>query len=273
MKNFIYLVQGQSGRVKNYLHLAARQQADALFLTYDRPLEGSEALFLPQSSWAEGRNRLLELARQRGAYRYYIFCDDDISFARGGWDEFEAQLLAFKPAIGVPVVPTTVKHTLAWLEHQVFRLNDEQLMAFHHEVVADALVLPYQRCFDAIHWWITCEIQKALIQRFYPRGAVQFNRIEIANDCHARYPMPEGIAPREYACRWLREQLADGWRLRKSSRRSVRTKSLALKEYGRFLYRGGYPAHYGVSEAAIKAGLRKDSPLLAQYLAHRKDSR
>ena len=269
MKDFIYLVQGQSGRVANYRHLAARKQADALFLTYDTPLEGEGALFLPRSSWAEGRNRLLELARQRGAYRYYIFCDDDIAFVRGGWGEFEAQLLAFEPAIGVPVVPKTVKYTLAWLAHQVFRINDEQLMAFHHEVVADALVLPYQRQFDAVHWWIACEIQQALVQRFYPRGAVQFNGIEIANDCRARYATPEGVVPREYAYRWLREQFANGWRLRKNRPRAARVKGVALKEYGRFLCRGGYPARYGLSEAAIKAGLCEDSPLLAQYVAHR----
>ena len=271
MKNFIYLVQGQSGRIKNYLHLAAREQADALFLTYDKPLEGGEALFLPQSSWAEGRNRLLELARQRGAYRYYIFCDDDISFIKGDWDEFEAQLLALKPAIGIPVVPKTANHTVAWLKHQVFLLNDEQLMAFHHEVVADALVLPYQLQFDATHWWITCEIQQALIQYFYPRGAVQFNRVEIANDCHDRYPMDEGIVAIEYACRWLREQfVAETVADVKDLRGSRRAKLLALKEYGRFLYRGGYPAHYSVSEIAIKAELHEDSPLFAQYLAHRK---
>ena len=272
MKDFIYLVQGQSDRVKNYLHLAARKQADALFLTYDRPLEGKKALFLPQSSWAEGRNRLLELARQRGTYSYYIFCDDDISFIRGDWDEFEAHLLALKPAIGVPVVPKTVNRTLDWLEHQVFLLNDEQLMAFHHEVIADALVLPYQLRFDDIHWWITCEIQEALIQRFYPRGAVQFNRIEITNDCQARYPMPEGIMPREYACSWMREQfVAETAADMKDIRGPLRAKLVALKEYGRFLYGRSYPARYSVSEAAIKSDLREDSPLLAQYFAHRKE--
>ena len=269
MKDFIYLGQGQSGRVANYRHLAARKQADALFLTYDTPLEGEGALFLPRSTWAEGRNRLLEVARQRGAYRYYIFCDDDIAFVRGGWDEFEAQLLAFEPAIGVPVVPRTLKYTLAWLEHQAFLINDEQLMAFHHEVVADALVLPYQRQFDAIHWWIACEIQQALVQRFYPRGAVQFNRVEIANECRARYSTPERIAPRAYAYRWLREQFAHGRRLQKNRPGSARVKVAALKEYARFLCRGGYPARYRVSETAVKAGLCADSPLLAQYLARR----
>ena len=39
-KKFIYLVQGEADRVKNYLCLADRKQADALFLTYDKPVGG-----------------------------------------------------------------------------------------------------------------------------------------------------------------------------------------------------------------------------------------
>ena len=98
---------------------------------------------------------------------------------------------------------------------------------------------------------------------------MQFNRVEIANEWRARYAMPERIAPRAYAYRWLREQLAHGRRLRKKRPGSARVKVAALKEYVRFLCRGGYPARYGVSEAAVKAGLCADSPLLAQYLARR----
>ena len=47
-KKFIYLVQGEADRVKNYLRLADRKQADALFLTYDKPVGGgvSAAIFL-----------------------------------------------------------------------------------------------------------------------------------------------------------------------------------------------------------------------------------
>ena len=39
-KKFIYLVQGEADRVKDYLCLAERKQADALFLTYDKPVGG-----------------------------------------------------------------------------------------------------------------------------------------------------------------------------------------------------------------------------------------
>ena len=267
MKKFIYLVQGQADRVRNYLHLAERKQSDALFLTYDRFLEGEGSTFLPHSSWAEGRNRLLNLAQQRGTYLYYIFCDDDISFIRGDWSKFEEQLVALKPAIGVPVVPKTKSYTFRCIDHQIFVINDEQLMAFHHEVIADALVLPYQRQFDDIHWWIACEIQEILIQRFYSSGAVQFNCIEIANDCHGRYPMVESTVCREHSHRWVQEQfITEMAAYAKNISQPMLSKRIALKEYSRFLCRGRYPSHYSVSEAAIKAELREDSSLLAQYI-------
>ena len=44
-KKFIYLVQGEADRVKNYLRLADRKQADALFLTYDKPVGGGGGVF------------------------------------------------------------------------------------------------------------------------------------------------------------------------------------------------------------------------------------
>ncbi len=85
MKNFLYLVQGQSELVKNYLHLADRDSADAVFLTYDKPIE--EALYFPNSTWAQGRNKMLEIALTKEDYLYYIFCDDDITW----WASCEIQ--------------------------------------------------------------------------------------------------------------------------------------------------------------------------------------
>ena len=101
----MYLVQGQSDRVRENQHLAYRASASAIFLTYDEPLEG--AMFFPNSTWSEGRNKTLEHALEKEKYSYYIFCDDDIAFESGGWDVFESQILALRPAIAVPVCPKT----------------------------------------------------------------------------------------------------------------------------------------------------------------------
>ncbi len=107
MKSFIYLVQGESNLISNYLDLKKREDADVIYLTYDKKVEN--AIYFPNSTWSEGRNKLLKAARLKGEYLYYIFCDDDIEFRKGSWDEFERLLILHKPAIGFPVVPVTQK--------------------------------------------------------------------------------------------------------------------------------------------------------------------
>ncbi|GAB5534703.1 MAG: hypothetical protein Rubg2KO_09520 [Rubricoccaceae bacterium] len=210
---FIYLVQGQRELVSTFLHLADRPQADALFLTYDEPLHAEGAIFFPNSTWAEGRNRLLEEARQNGSYRYYIYSDDDVEFERGGWQDLEDGLLAHTPAIGVPVVPKTYDTTVPF-SVQPFRLNDEQVMGLHHDVVEDNLIVPYQTRFDDVHWWASCQIQQILIQSFYHQDALQFNGITVRNECAGRYANPdEGRSTYKTLLRdWLATQFVDSFR-------------------------------------------------------------
>jgi len=69
VKNIVYLVQGESYLVKEYYHLQERDNADAIFLTYDRQIDG--AVYFPNSTWTEGRNKLLAAARKKGEYLYF----------------------------------------------------------------------------------------------------------------------------------------------------------------------------------------------------------
>lgn len=269
MKSFIYLVQGRSDLVINYLHLANRENADAIFLTYDKPIE--EAIFFPDSSWAQGRNKMLESVLSRGDYTYYIFCDDDIAFTKGGWGEFEEHLMALNPSIAVPVFPKTKKTPLKWLKYQSFLVNDEQMMAFHHEVVRDGIVLPYQDQFDDIHWWASCRIQEILIQNFYFTGSIQFNNTQVSNECHLRYPNSESRRNmfRKKIRDWLAKQFIGGYRdiapAVKGSQLLIlwRTFCFAFRRYRPFI-----ASSYSVGEIAIRNVLLNDSEILKQYLQH-----
>ncbi len=191
MKRFIYLVQGEANLVKSFFHLADRADVEAIFMTYDREIEG--AVFFPNSTWSQGRNKLLELALKKSKkYLYYIFCDDDVVFKTGTWDDFESQILTLKPAIAVPINHPKTKNTpIKGLPHQTFLVNDEQLLAVHRDVIDDGILFPYQSQFDKTHWWAACEIQELLIQNFYPTSAIQFNNIHVINDCRLRYNNPE----------------------------------------------------------------------------------
>ncbi len=268
MKNFIYLVQGESRLVQEYLPLANRNNADAIFLTYDEAIK--EAFFFPNSTWAQGRNKLLEMARAKGEYLYYIFCDDDIAFQTGGWDEFENYLLALKPAIAVPVFSSKTKDTpIKWLDFQTFLTNDEQLMAFHYEVVRDSIVLPYQNQFDDIHWWASCDIQEVLIQNFYFSSSIQLNKIEVLNECRLRYN--DSKIKREASI-----ERVNGWLSEQFIKEYKNTSKLVIQQLvlwrtlcfflGRYIFSNS--SSYHVSEYSIKNILMPESEMLEQYLKH-----
>ena len=268
MKNFLYLVQGQSELVKNYLHLADRDNTDAIFLTYEKPIE--EALFFPNSTWAQGRNKMLEIALTKEDYKYYIFCDDDIAFKKGGWAEYEEHLMEYKPAIAIPVFLFKTKRTpLRWLKYHSFLFNDEQMIAFHNEVVRDGIVLPYQNQFDDINWWASCEIQQILIQNFYSSHSIQFNKIHIANVQRKRYHKPhiKRNVFYKHIRDWLAKQFIGSYKdISMSVKRSLliilwRTFNFSIRRYRHFR-----ASSYSVSEQAIKNTLLNNSEILKQYL-------
>ncbi|MEO0559021.1 MAG: hypothetical protein AAF170_12645 [Bacteroidota bacterium] len=264
---FIYLVQGQRELVSTFLHLADRPRADALFLTYDEPLDTDGAIFFPNSTWAEGRNRLLDEARARGLYRYYIYSDDDVEFEQGGWQELEDELLTHSPAVGVPVVPKTTDTALPFAV-QPFRLNDEQVMGLHHDVVEDNLIVPYQTRFDEVHWWASCQIQQILIQTFYRRNALQFNGIVVRNECAGRYANPdEGRSTYKALLRdWLRTQFVDSFRDIQLGTGKLRWRAWrrTLLHHLRTMGRSPTPTHR-LSASQVTTMLMPGSVLLDQY--------
>ena len=272
MKNFLYLIQGRSDLIKNYSNLVNRDNADAIFLTYDKQID--EAIFFPNSTWAQGRNKMLEIALEREDYLYYIFGDDDIAFKKGGWGEFEENLMVLKPAIAVPVfLEKTKKTPLRWLKYHSFLFNDEQMIAFHNEVIKDGIIIPYQNQFHDIHWWASCEIQQILIQNFYSADSIQLNKIHITNECRLRYPNPDiGRNTFEKLIReWLAKQFIGNY---KDISMSVK-KSFPVILWRTFIYFIRHccnfkTQNYSVSENTIKKILSNESEILNQYLKYLK---
>lgn len=191
-KIFIYLVQGQANLVKNYVHLRNRTSSHLISLTYDEPLDGS--IYFPNSTWAEGRNRLLEeVAKLQYEYEYLIYCDDDVMFYMGDWDLFESEVLKYRPAVAVPVVSRTVRtiEPFPLIDVQRFVYNDEQLMAIRRDVIEDRKIVPYKTEYDSLHWWATCYAQELLIQKYYAFDTLQINRCRVLNLEHDRYTNDE----------------------------------------------------------------------------------
>lgn len=190
-KKFIYLVQGSRSNILKFAHLQS-ESSDLITLTYDQDIDESEVewlsnIFYPKSTFAEGRNRQLEVATQIGGnYLYYIFLDDDVSFKKGTYADFEKLLLEHEPAVGVPLcdIVKNSDHYIKKLKIQHPVVMDQIVQAYHHRVVKEKIVLPFVTNFDHLSWWYSCEINNYLILRYYRGYVMQFNTIEINNDNH-----------------------------------------------------------------------------------------
>lgn len=202
VKPVIYLIQGRADALHRYADLTARDDVDSLSLTFDRAIDGS--LYVPKSTWAEGRNLLLQTALHSGAaYRYFIFLDDDIRFESGDFRAFEALLARYRPAAAVPVFSPKTRNTVlghrarrsgefkVWFDAQLCRLGDAQFLALHRDLIADRLVVPLRTEFDPISWWFTSSTQQLLLLNLYPKHFLQFNSVVVANDSHSDYVQRE----------------------------------------------------------------------------------
>ena len=191
MKKFIYLVQGSRDNILKFAHLQTKF-SDLITLTYDQDIDESEVIWLrnifyPKSTFAEGRNRQLEVAALTGInYLYYIFLDDDVSFEKGTYTDFENLLLKYEPAVGVPLCDIVMKmgHYIKKLKIQHPTVMDQIVQAYHHRVIKEKIVLPFVTRFDNLSWWYSCEINNYLILKYYRGYVMQFNNIQINNDNH-----------------------------------------------------------------------------------------
>ncbi len=190
-KKFLYLIQGRKENVLKYSYLQ-NANSDLITLTFDfkiieNELESTSNIFFPNSSWAEGRNKQLELAKElKNKYLYYIFIDDDVEFIAGCFSDFEKLLLQNKPAVGVPLL-AIIKNTNKFnpklkIQHPV--AVDQQIQAYHHKVLSESIVMPLETKFDNLSWWYSCEINGFLILSHYRGYIMQFNDIVVDNVGH-----------------------------------------------------------------------------------------
>lgn len=202
-KKFVYLVQGHSSNIGNFNFLH-NESSDLFSLTYDSEIQEENVtwarnIYFPNSTWAEGRNRLLDEVIQFD-YEYFIFIDDDIKVVQGSFYEFQKLLLEYKPQIGLPlcdVIEFTGRHN-SKLEIQRPNSLDQLLQAYSKETVMQQIVLPYVIEFDQFGWWISCEINQHLILSKYRDSTFQFNTFKVTNSGHTWDIESGGYAESKY---------------------------------------------------------------------------
>ena len=188
MKRFLYLVQTKNELPRAYAQLRS-DDSDLSVLTWG--VEKPGCVYLPGSTWSQGRNRLREEVRRTGQteYLYYVFLDDDLALSQGDWRQFEQALLKYEPAIAIPYWPRYAGmrgSNLALEAHRCIAF-DAMCNAFHREVFHDDLILPYREEFDAESWWISQWFIIQLSRLFLARSTIQINTVHIENTYSGEY--------------------------------------------------------------------------------------
>lgn len=197
---FTYLIQTEGELPSIFKDLLNRPNVSLLHLTFRHHIEG--AIFLPNSTWTEGRNALLSRARQIGLDSdYYIFSDDDIIFQSGSWLEFEESLERWLPPVATPQL--TGYHGQPNIEQIVSVYDfDAILNAFHRDVIEDGVVLPYLERFDSITWWLSQLFVIHLCGILYQNYVLKIPYVSIMNGQSRPYPRNGEIF--DAATEWFR---------------------------------------------------------------------
>lgn len=201
-KEFIYLVQADIGLPQSYAQIES-PTSDVLCLTWKQEAPG--CIFFPQSTWTEGRNRLLKEALNKDDYKYYIFLDDDVFFREGDFRTMEQNLLQYEPAVATPFY-TFHPHPYLELDVHTVYSFDAMFNAFHRDLLKDGIVLPYYDGFDSKSWWFSqlCVIHLSSV--LYPDHVLKFNKIKIENHNHRQYPRNQ-VSEFEEMEKWIKKNI------------------------------------------------------------------
>eukprot|EP00668_Euglena_longa_P023270 GGOE01029030.1.p1 GENE.GGOE01029030.1~~GGOE01029030.1.p1 ORF type:complete len:368 (-),score=73.29 GGOE01029030.1:188-1267(-) len=192
-KQFVWLLQLHSLPKKPLPEPTAMR--DVIWLTFDDP---SGDVFYPNSTYSQGRNRLLDEAISRavrmpgGGYLYYIFLDGDVELQmRNTWEHhyrpllptnpydcFETFLLEWEPAVGsVAYGWTAIEATGV----SVFHNNDALVQAQHRETLSFGLPCMDLDCHS---WYYQQHVMNNINAYLYNTRRVQLNAVVAVNREH-----------------------------------------------------------------------------------------
>jgi hypothetical protein len=169
-------------------------------------------LFLPNSTWAQGRNFLLEhVLKNNYSFDYLVFIDGDAKPIKGSWREFNNFILNKRPQICVPL---THFQGGAYLGYIIKKLSftfplplwqralnlDEQVQAFRNDIIINIGNYFYPTTFDNISWRYNAHIHNQMLRYLAPYNIVQFNALAVENNSHISYPF-------EYNCKFIRSYI------------------------------------------------------------------
>jgi hypothetical protein len=159
-------------------------------LTWDKahPL----AHFLPNSTWAEGRNCLFRLVSTRvKPPLYVIFVDGDASISFSSISFFVDTILNKRPVHAVPLTDSaawSTKLNVIFKKTSLAYHKDEILMALDYRIFSNCLgSMQFVTFLDDLSWYYPCIISQKFISKFFWRSSITVP-VECVNKSHGEYP-------------------------------------------------------------------------------------
>jgi len=216
MKKILYLVQAKAEIPLAYLSIRKK----IVLLSYLQKTAQTD-IFLPNSTWTEGRNALFNYV-QKTDYDYYVFLDEDLEFEPSifnleagctqslineiGFKQFEDFLDVYAAPITTPRqwhynrtstqiagIPLHIQRKA--LENESYEAQpvdwfDAAFNAYRKDVFFSNLILPYSTEFDVVSWWTSQFIVILKSNYHFKDHIIQANRIAVKNlesTTNARY--------------------------------------------------------------------------------------
>ena len=192
-KNFVYITQSPDF-IPPFVEELESRGREVYILTYRKPVRHKRNIFMPQSTWGQGRNFVARLLK-REKYLYNIFLDEDTtlkvrdSFSKyknkNVWDLYEEFLLKYEPSIGLPRY-TPRNYTKEGEEVNTLYQYDHIILGIHRDVMP--LHFPLATQFDHISWYWSQVLINHVIAVACPSSILQCNYIDTYNGGHVSYP-------------------------------------------------------------------------------------
>jgi hypothetical protein len=191
LNKYVCLLQGRASEINNFKFLQT-EYSKVISLSWDFELTENTVsdhhYFLPNSTWAEGRNFLLQKALEHfPEFNYVIFLDGDLKITKGNFVDFLEFLDIYKPDLGIPL-SSQIKESFRFIPSCSVQTQvsfDQIMQAYSSKTVTDKICLPFDTQFDSLSWWYSCEINQYLTVKYYGEKVLQFNELVIDNTHHS----------------------------------------------------------------------------------------
>jgi len=197
-KDIAYLVQTPD-YIPDFVKIIEDMGRDVYILSWKKPLEHKNNIFLPDSTVWEGRNKQAEMVPKE--YLYYVFLDEDVELhirderypeevGKNPWKIFEDFLLEYEPAIGTAIYIWPIFEEQEIIELYVDDTKDANTIKIHDPIISaihkDALKLfsPLYTGFDETGWWWTTMLYLEHVALAFKSCVLQCNKIILQNKLH-----------------------------------------------------------------------------------------